>query len=327
MANRKITQFPAIQGNAITSGDLFTLVAVDEVNPTLKNKKITSTEFISGYLAEYFVLREGGGSQIFNGDVIISGDLGVSGHTTLNTLSITGQGTTFFPDSIVVTGDITATQNISGFLFSGDTVRMREGDFRDVDISNLLRVGTAVQPATANVSGGLTATFITGVTNINGLRQVESPLGLFDTITGDQAVFTTQVSGATITGDIIRATSGIFIFLSGEEVTLGNVVVTGTIEFENTIIIDQDVEISGSLNVHSGIQVSGDVTVTGTVSGIDAQFTTITAETGVFTSFLSGDTISGNTVIIASGISLSGDRVSTFKEAQNEAITFAIALG
>ena len=66
MANRKITQFPAIQGNAIASGDLFTLVAVDEVNPTLKNKKITSTQFISGYLAEYFVLREGGGGQIFN---------------------------------------------------------------------------------------------------------------------------------------------------------------------------------------------------------------------------------------------------------------------
>ena len=135
------------------------------------------------------------------------------------------------------------------------------------------------------------------------------------------------MSGATITGDIIRATSGIFIFLSGEEVTLGNVVVTGTIEFENDLIIDKNVEISGSLTVHSGIEVSGDVTVTGTVSGIDAQFTTITAETGVFTSFLSGNTISGTTIDIVSGATLSGDRLSTFKEAQNEAITFAIALG
>ena len=322
MANRKITQFPAIDGNAITSGDLFTLVAVDEVNPTLKNKKITSYQFISGYLAEYFVLREGGGSQIFKGDVVISGNLGVSGHTTLNTLSITGQGTTFFPDSIVVTGDITATRNISGQTFSGDTVRMREADFQFLEVDQSGEFNGPVQ-----VNDGLTAFFVTGTQNINGLTQVESPLGLFTTITGDQAVFTTQVSGATITGDIIRATSGIFIFLSGDEVTLGNVVVTGTIEFENTVIIDQDVEISGSLTVHSGIQVSGDVTVTGTVSGIDAQFTTITAETGIFTSFLSGNTISGTTIDIVSGATLSGERLSTFKEAQNEAITFAIALG
>ena len=168
---------------------------------------------------------------------------------------------------------------------------------------------------------------VTDTQNNNGLTQVESPLGLFPTITGDRGTFTTQISGATVTGDVVQATSGIFIFLSGQTVELGNVVVTGTIEFENTVTIDQDVEISGTLTVDSGIFVSGDVTVTETVSGIDAQFTTITAETGIFTSFLSGDTISGNTLVLASGATLSGERLSTFKEAQNEAITFAIALG
>ena len=179
MANRKITQFPAIQGNQIASGDLFTLVAVDEVNPTLKNKKITSSQFVSGYLDQYFVSKAGGGGgQTFNGDVVISGSLTVSGHTVLNSLNVTGTSTTQLGGDLLVTGNITATENITGFLFSGNTMRANEGDFNFLNVQTSGNFQGPVQ-----VDDGLTAFFITGTQNINGLTQVQSPMGLFTNIT------------------------------------------------------------------------------------------------------------------------------------------------
>ena len=45
MANRRITEFPALNGADINEQDLLTLVHVFEVDPTLRNKKITFTQF------------------------------------------------------------------------------------------------------------------------------------------------------------------------------------------------------------------------------------------------------------------------------------------
>lgn len=53
MANRRISEFPAIDGGDIDEEDLMTLVHVYEVDPQLRNKKITFTQF-RAYLDDYF---------------------------------------------------------------------------------------------------------------------------------------------------------------------------------------------------------------------------------------------------------------------------------
>lgn len=64
MANRRISEFPAISGIDINEQDLLTLVHVFEVDPTLRNKKITFTEF-RNYLDKYYVNITG---EIIAGD-------------------------------------------------------------------------------------------------------------------------------------------------------------------------------------------------------------------------------------------------------------------
>ena len=59
MANRRITELPSIQGAILAEQDLLTLVRVFEVDPTLKNKKITLNEF-SNYLNTKYLTLSGG---------------------------------------------------------------------------------------------------------------------------------------------------------------------------------------------------------------------------------------------------------------------------
>ena len=75
MSNRRISEFPAINGLDIVEQDLLTLVHVFEVDPVLRNKRVTFTEF-KNYLDQYYPNGSGG---TFSGNVIMSGDLTVSG--------------------------------------------------------------------------------------------------------------------------------------------------------------------------------------------------------------------------------------------------------
>jgi len=59
VANRRITELPAIQGASLAEQDLLTLVRVFEVDPTLKNKRITLNEF-SNYLNTKYLTLSGG---------------------------------------------------------------------------------------------------------------------------------------------------------------------------------------------------------------------------------------------------------------------------
>lgn len=54
MANRRITELPPILGVSLSEQDLLTLVQVFEVDPTLKNKKITLSEF-KAYLNNAYI--------------------------------------------------------------------------------------------------------------------------------------------------------------------------------------------------------------------------------------------------------------------------------
>ncbi len=53
MPNRRITEFPAILAGDIVDEDILTLVDVFEVDPSLRNKKITFSGFRE-YLNQYF---------------------------------------------------------------------------------------------------------------------------------------------------------------------------------------------------------------------------------------------------------------------------------
>ena len=77
MANRKISQFPTIESVDIANADLLTLVHVFEVDPALRNKKITFSGF-RDYLDQYYI--NVGEDPTYN-NVTITGNLGVSGNT------------------------------------------------------------------------------------------------------------------------------------------------------------------------------------------------------------------------------------------------------
>lgn len=53
MANRRISEFSSIDGLNLDEQDLLTLVHVFEVDPTLRNKKITLSQF-KQYLNQYY---------------------------------------------------------------------------------------------------------------------------------------------------------------------------------------------------------------------------------------------------------------------------------
>ena len=82
MANRRISEFPELNGTDIDEQDLLTLVHVFEVDPTLRNKKITFTQFRS-YLDQYYVNITG---EVINGDITIAGNLTVTGTSNFTTI-------------------------------------------------------------------------------------------------------------------------------------------------------------------------------------------------------------------------------------------------
>ena len=76
--NRRISEFPEIAGTTIDEPDLLTLVHVLEVDPVLRNKRITFSGF-KDYLNQYYTPSSGG---VFNGNVTISGSFNIANTPT-----------------------------------------------------------------------------------------------------------------------------------------------------------------------------------------------------------------------------------------------------
>ena len=93
MSNRRISEFSSITGSTIDEQDLLTLVHVFEVDPVLRNKKITFTEF-KEYLNLYYPNTSPNG---FTGNITLNGNVTISGLVSLpNSSNIqlgTGAGT------------------------------------------------------------------------------------------------------------------------------------------------------------------------------------------------------------------------------------------
>jgi hypothetical protein len=261
VANRRISEFPELNGTDIDEQDLLTLVHVFEVDPTLRNKKITFTQF-RNYLDQYYAALDG---VNLIGNITITGSLAVNttfsgnavqvtGLTQLNT--VTASGLANF-SGIVVQNNAIVSGTVSGALVTGNTVQA----------SNL----TAVSGVFTNQLSGNT---ITGNT-VNAT-----------TVTGVSGIFTSTLSGSSITGNTINAATGTF----GTLVTSGHIV-------QDDLTVSGDLSVLGSGSFASGVIISGTLsgtTVTGTVPSL-RQNVCNTGFTTIFTSQVSGATVTGNT--------------------------------
>ncbi len=328
MPNRKITQFPAITASEINDADLLTLVSVFEVDPALRNKKLTFTQF-RDYLDQYYI-NSLNFDPLIATNIIISSGLNVSGLVSFSS-GLNVSGLAVFSENVTVTGDVT----ISGALSIGGTV---SGDVIDVgmittDQIEVQGTGTFIT-ATGNQSnfvvGNFQQTFTntaTGINNnyVNGNYSVLTAdvanIGTLDisgitvtgdvvssgTITANNINATGTLSGATITGDLVNidtlnAESGYFQFLSGETIT------GDTVQIFSGIVTSLDAEQSELNQVRAtglfadnltGIvttivtgYVQNDLFVSGTLSGTYITGDTLNAGFGYIDTF-TGAFISG----------------------------------
>ena len=270
MANRKISQFPTIESVDIANADLLTLVHVFEVDPALRNKKITFSGF-KDYLDQYYI--NVGEDPTYN-NVTITGNLGVSGNTNLNTLSVSGNSDF---QAVIVGGDLTT----SGSFSVTGTITGSQIEVNNV-VTNFLETN----------SGNFI--IITGTT-------IDFVSGYFD-----------NISGATVTGESFGVVSGIIVdadindlyaqVAQIDTLTADNVTFTGILTHSGTINAN-DINATGTI---SGATITGDIGQYTNITGQTAVFTTqisgttITGDSAFFErttgTFIEVTNLSGTTI-------------------------------
>lgn len=233
MANRKITQFPAFNGADIKDDDLLTLVHVFEVDPSLKNKKITFTEF-KKYLNQFYITATG-----IAGDVTINGDLTVTGELTANAGEF--NNIAVINDDDVLVARISGDDNGSASFASGAFTIADDGDTRIAGTLGVSGIFTIASGLSANGTTGTSGFFLASNGPDAPARWESIPGiggdGVFDTIT--------VRSGITNSGDL--TTSGL--------------TVTG-----NTAFFQSGISVTGN-STFSGLVTASGITATGTISG------------------------------------------------------------
>mgnify|MGYP003115303447 FL=1 len=287
-SNRKITEFPLIIGGEVDDEDLLTIVHIFEVDPTLRNKKLTFSG-LKKYLDNFYLNTTSGGRVI--GDLEISGNLTVTGYGDFNYIDVTTSGNF---NTINVTSNAVIGGNITGVVISGQNVVISDG----LDATTI----------TGDTVTGTTAQFTTGVfQRVETLNTVTGNRAEFNEFQGGTAVLTTSVSGATVTGNTGEFTTGIIhtLIVSSGHTIGGDLTVTGNLNVSGDFVLDGSGTINETLHVESGITNSGDIS-TITITGSGAAFTTITGTTvtGTDAKFASGDfttKVSGLTITGTSG--------------------------
>ena len=254
MPNRRISQFPVILPGDINDQDVLTLVHVFEIDPALRNKKITFAEFRQ-YLDAYYI-NTNEVDPFTVGNLVVSGTLTVSGHSLFeNTAEF--EENVEFAKIVTVTGDL----NTSGDL------RVESGIVADT-----------IQATSINT---VTAEFVSGNFTIATGTVIDFVSGYFD-----------YTSGTTITGDFIGAGSGDANFLTVSEridavsgnfdnLVVNNLVSTGNINVSGDFDA-ANINVTGTI---SGYTITGDIGRYATLTGIDGIFTTLSGGT------ISGDLI------------------------------------
>ena len=196
MANRRISELPAISAVDIQDADLFTIVHVSEVDPGLKNKKFTVSEH-KAYLNGYYLQITGG--TIAN-NLTVGNNLNVSGSTTIaQNLTVSGSGTF----GTLVINNFTSTGTISGVTITGTNIL-------GVNVNGNNGFFTSLQAPTAAL-GAVTATTLSGGTITGNTIAASGITG--QTITGN------TILGGNISGGTVQGVSGIFTLVSGSTVT------------------------------------------------------------------------------------------------------------
>ena len=339
MANRRITDLPAISSASINDDDLLMVVDVAEVDPGLKNKKLNFSD-TKQYFNAYYLQLTGG---TIAGSLVVSNNLTVSGSFSPVNITVTGSGV--FND-IVVTGSGRFTNYLSGNTITGGSIQglninattgnvttlvvgtetVGTGTFTRISgititgTSGLFTTGSFLQiSGTTGLFSSLSGTNVTGV-NIIGTTQISGAIvtgntGRFSNITGVSGVFTTRLSGATITGDTVLFTTatgatGTFTRVSGTTVTGATGLFTQLTGGSGTFVQVSGATITGATGLFTNLtgslgtftnQISGAI-----VTGVTGQFTNLQGVSGVFTSQVSGSTITGNTVLVSTLTGVSG---------------------
>ena len=273
MANRKISQFPTIESVDIANADLLTLVHVFEVDPALRNKKITFSGFKS-YLDQYYI--NVGEDPTYN-NITITGNLGVSGDTSLNNLSVNGNSDF---QAVIIGGDLTTS---GSFSVTGTIT------------GSQIEVDNVVTSFLETTSGN----FIT----LTG-KTVDFASGFFDTL-----------SGASVTGESFGVVSGIIVDADINDLyaqvaqidvlSANNVTFTGILTHSGTINAN-DINATGTI---SGATITGDVGQYTTVTGQTAVFTTQVSGTSITgdSAFFERTTGTFIDVTALSGTTITGD--------------------
>lgn len=260
MANRRITQFPFIQAADIVNDDVITLVHVFEIDPALRNKKITFSG-LRQYLDQYYINTNEidpfiVGNVIVSGYAMVSGDLTVGSNTTFSGNSYFRQES-FFYDNVIMSQDLTVTgiittHQVNATNFDGQYLEVTSGNFT-------IATGTVIDFASGYFD------YVSGTT-----------------VTGDNVgIQSGTVVDLTVTRGI-DAVSGYFDYLDvGEAIISGDVVISG------------EVSISGDIAI-------GNISATGTISGNTitgdiGQFDSLTVQSGTYQE-LSGAFISGDII-------------------------------
>lgn len=286
MANRRISELQEIAGIDLADADLFTVVRTGEVDPSIKNKKLTVSG-VKAYLNIFYLEKAGGtisGNVRFERDVEILGALSTSGFTASGVTNL---------ESLNVSGNTVISGTLSGTSITGTSVNATN--------VNSVTFTTSVFSA-SNITGvlgtftervsGLTVTGVTGAFgnliaqsgSINdrlNAGTLSGDFGAFGTVTGITGIYTSTLSGNTVTGTTANFTTGNFQVLNaGSHSITGNLTVTGNLR------------ILGSGFFSSGINVTG--TVSGsTITGANGRFTNVTGVNVIGTTQVSGATVTG----------------------------------
>jgi hypothetical protein len=310
VANRKISQFPTIESVDIANADLLTLVHVFEVDPALRNKKITFSGF-RDYLDQYYI--NVGEDPTYN-NVTITGNLGVSGNTNLNTLSVSGNSDF---QAVIVGGDLTTSGSFSVTgTITGSQIEVNNviTDFLETSSGNFTIItGTTIDFVSGyfdNISGatvtGESFGVVSGIIVDADINDLYAQVAQIDTLTADNVTFTGilthsgtinandinatgTISGATITGDI-----GQFTNITGQTAVF-TTQVSGTTITGNSAFFERTTGTFIDVTNLSGTTITGDY----------GQFLNLTGFSSHATSF-SGTTITGDTANLAATYGTSG---------------------
>jgi len=251
MANRRISELPSIEGNQVGEQDLFTLVHVFEVDPSLKNKKITISGY-KDYLNTYYLTATGG---TLYGSLDIQNNLTVQG--TANISGITTSGSSIF-STIIVQTTATVSGTISGATITGNNLNVSNaligtGNFtlasgttaNFVTLSGTTITGGTINVTTTNITSGIFAAGSAAAPSIAFTGDTDT--GIYSTGANQLAISTNgtgrlfvDATGVVVSGTLSR--NGFNV------VTVGDVgTVTSTMIASGTII-DANVNISGAIN-------------------------------------------------------------------------------